>query len=304
MTGSEIAFIGDSEVDQWKESRVRRKVEYTAEELIDEWNLMAEVVVEDPIEVHISHEFGACVDSNSITLSDPDLYRVGMKHRFDDEDVAELVDKNYPVQFHEVAEEVGQLIGRRANRNWERLEDIEDGIKDEMYGLMSINFFYPEFGELYSSKFEENLEAVKQINSEEQIELVYNDGEELDSEDLIDLVNRDYGSEVSYSRGKAGLPTPYAVDTARFLVENNLDPDDIDPEKLEARRDKKLYNDALPWIARITADNLRQELTDSYSKDDIIENDLPSDTDSEGHPDLEQEMRKVEQQYGLDNPYI
>lgn len=304
MTGSEIAFIGDSKVDQWKESRVRRKVEYTAEELIDEWNLMAEVVVEGPIEVNISRKFGASVDNNSITLSDPDLYRVGMKKRFDDEKVAELVDNHYPVQFHEVAEELGQLIGRRANREWKGLEELEDGIKDEMYGLMSIDHFYPDFREIYSRKFEENLEAVKQMNSDEQIELIYNNGKELDSEDLIDLVNRDYSSELNYSMGRDGLPTPYAIDTARYLIENDRKLDDIEPEELEARRDKKLYNDALPWIARITADNIRHELTDSYSRDDIIEKNLPSEERSEAEIDLEEELRNVEQQHGLHNPYI
>ncbi|MFB6115800.1 MAG: hypothetical protein ABEK04_05970, partial [Candidatus Nanohalobium sp.] len=108
----------------------------------DRWDVSTEQLGERPVEVRVVDDRGS-VGEGGIELSDPDLYRAIMKNNYSDKRVLERVDAQYPVQFHQVPEEVGQLIGDRAENSWEFGDDLESIARDELHGDLAKMEYFP-----------------------------------------------------------------------------------------------------------------------------------------------------------------
>jgi len=168
-------------IDDWK---MERLVEATAGYIIDlasRWDLDANELLSDsrPLTVRVG-DSRARMDEDTVQFTRPDLYRAIMRNNYDDARVQEAVNEQYPVQFHQVPEEVGQLIGERMDNSWEFTEDLESVARDELHGNLAKMEYFPWFVELQQETWERDLEILKRMNDEEEIEYLESVQEDLD----------------------------------------------------------------------------------------------------------------------------
>lgn len=170
--------VNEAGIDEWK---MERMVEATAGYLIDlagRWDISVDGFGDRPVEVRVVNDRGS-VGDDGIELSDPDLYRAVMRSNYDDSRVLERVDRDYPVPFHQVPEEVGQLIGDRTDNSWSFDEGFDSVARDELHGDLAKMEYFPWFVELEKDVWERDLHILMKMNGEEEIQYLEEVGDDL-----------------------------------------------------------------------------------------------------------------------------
>lgn len=158
-------------VDDWKRDSIFSSIEDTINVLCELWDVNPETILnkDEPIEINIYGE-GAEIDRDRIKISEPDSYRTMMRNFFDDDRVINTVDVSYPVPFHEVPEEVGQIIGERADNSWEYENDMESMARDELHGAMALKEFFPWYIDKELEVLENNLSIILELSSDDHLD--------------------------------------------------------------------------------------------------------------------------------------
>lgn len=192
---------GTVRTDDWKRDEIFSGIENTINVLFELWNVKPETVLDedDPIEINIYGE-GAEIGRDRIKVSEPDSYRAMMKNLFDDEHVLEAVNAFYPIPFHEVPEEVGQIIGERADNSWEYENDMVSMARDELHGAMALTEFSPWFVDKELEVLENNLSIILELNSDDHLDyLAYLQGGKLNQlKTRLEEVSDRGGTDTTY----------------------------------------------------------------------------------------------------------
>lgn len=193
--------VGNSRLDDWKTKEITSSIQDTINVLCELWDVEIDTVLneDDPIEINVYGE-GAEIDRDMIKLSEPDNYRAMMRNLFEDEHVIEAVDTYYPVPFHEVPEEVGQIIGERVDNSWEYENDMVSMARDELHGAMALTEFFPWYVDKELKVLENNLSIILELNNDDHIEYL----EHLQGGKLDQLKGR-----LEKISGKESLDTTY-----------------------------------------------------------------------------------------------
>lgn len=237
-------------LDDWKADRIKSHWRTTAGSLSQEWGFESGLF--EDFRIVVEKDFGAKVYDDKIALSDPDLYRAGMKNVFDrknESPVRDMVDNHYPVPFHEVAEETGQWLGRNYPNGWSADGDDLDPFVDEAFGMLALRETFPEFLDFYTDRIEQNLKLMIDLNDTETVDYVANNGT-VEGYDVPEADN--------YTRlGEA--PRSYA-DLLRE-AEEKLDESigELERDTLEQLRKNKLRRDVDEWVDYLAACELVKE---------------------------------------------
>ncbi len=266
-----------ADAEEWKVGAIAEAVDQKISELAELWNLETEEIVNEqrPLQLEIEG-FGAWVGDDIVSVSDPDLYRAGMCEVFDDPGIIEMVDMNYPVPFHEVLEEAGQLVGQRADNGWDYRPSLVDGARDEFHGLLALRHTCPDFVDSYRSLVESNLDTVVQLNSKEQEDAIMElAGREVNREDIVKLYNRELDQEYDFSRHSDKLPNAFSTRLATEVVQGDIGFSELDAEQVARMRRRKLRRESVQERSNLVAFDLADGmygLETGYRPEDAFNN--------------------------------
>ena len=193
----------DAGIDDWKMNKV---VEATAGYIIDlsgRWNFSADEIVSEswPLTVKVG-DSRASMDEDTVEFVDPDLYMAIMKNNYDSGEVHAAVGEHYPIQFHQVPEEVGQLIGERADNGWEFDGSLESIARDELHGNLAKMEYFPWFVDLQKETWQRDLQILKKMNSFAELQYVEDVQDDIEAlRDELESLNAEEGSSF-YSEGR------------------------------------------------------------------------------------------------------
>ncbi len=176
--------VNEAGIDDWKMDKVVEAVGGYLIDLSGRWDLSLEDVG-GSVEVRVVDDRGS-IDGSGVQLSDPDLYRAVMRSNYDSPRVHDAVDRHYPVQFHQVPEEVGQLLGERANESWEFEDDFGSIARDELHGDLAKMEYFPWFLSHERGVWKKDLAALGEMNDEEQLDYLQEVQRELEEEGWSD----------------------------------------------------------------------------------------------------------------------
>jgi hypothetical protein len=266
---------GKIDTDDWKRDRIFSGIENTINTLCSIWNIEKESILgNEPIEIDIYGE-GAEIERDRIKISDPDSYRAMMRNLFDDKKVIETTDSHYPIPFHEVPEEVGQIIGERANNTWTYENEMESMARDELHGAMGVSEFFPWFIDRELQVLEENLSIILELNSEDHIEyLDYLQGGKLNrlKNRLEEISERDDLDSTYRNALKTGI-----LNEATDILENRPETESspiYTHEEMPEDFSERILEEYLSLDELAEYENIEKVLNDesSYSIEDITEN--------------------------------
>ena len=239
----------DSDLDEWMITEIEEDWKAAARTLSQSWNFDPSLF--EGLNIKIIPEFGGKNKDGEIRLSHPDLYRPGMKKIFDSEDeseVREKVDAEYPSQFHEIAEETGQWIGRNYSNGWALSSDDYDVFVDETFGMLALKEIHPDFLTHYCNRIGDNIDTIARLNSPSETDLLQEG--RIEDIDVQEMDSR-------YTRLEEDL-TSFAEEMREFVDQNNYDIDNIEYDFIESRRKERLVSETKEWRSYLAACRLVQ----------------------------------------------